>query len=235
MEDAALNTELLAAAVEEEKQDSSPEEPRRNSKDDLISKILQVCEENQLELEVSNSKMKRMTKPGLCKLLAEKIEEGVKSQMAAQVGAKPGSSDGVIALGALKMMHNLLAGSAEKTANLILPRYGYEVVGFTEALRDPHVDEAVTQCLAEIAKESDVMQYIESPWVRLGLAWGGALVTSIRKAPHNVNRLQRYYASPMGPSPVAAENSFQLSARRRPTNGQINMRERPASPDEKQV
>ena len=85
------------------------EEPKRNSKDDLVAKIITVCAENQLELEHSNTKLKRMTKQQLCKILAEKIEDGVRCQMAAQVGAKPGASDTVIALGALKMMHNLLA------------------------------------------------------------------------------------------------------------------------------
>ena len=63
----------------------------------------------------------------------------------------------------------------------MLPRYGYEIHGFTQALKDPNVDEAVTQCLAEIARESDVMQYIESPYVRLAIAWGGALVTEESK------------------------------------------------------
>ena len=65
------------------------------------------------------------------------------------------------------MMHNICASSCERGCNLVLPHYGYEIHGFTKALKDPNVDEAVTQCLAEIARESDVMQYIESPYVRL--------------------------------------------------------------------
>ena len=222
-----LNDDLL----EEASSDKDDEEPKRNSKDDLVAKIINVCADNQLELEHSNSKLKRMTKQQLCKILAEKIEDGVRSQMAKQVGAKPGASDGVIALGALKMMHNLLATSAEKGLNIILPAYGYEVNGFCETLKDPNVDEAVTQCLSEIALESDVMQYIESPYVRLGIAWGGALVTSIRKKHQIVNR----YVTPMGPLPTRKENPVQPCVGRRPQTGKIHSSERPSPPDVKKV
>ena len=225
-----LNDNLLKEA---EPQPEKLEEPKRNSKDDLIHKIINVCADHDLELDHSNSKLRRMTKQELAKILAEKIEFGVKSQMAAQVGCGKNAPDSVIALGALKMMHNLMANSAEKGMNLFLPNYGYQVVGFTEALKDPNVDEAVTQCLQEIALESDIMQYIESPYIRLALAWGGALVTSIRKNPPIINRT--YYATPMGSGPSASQNPVQLSVSRRPQTGQINSGKRPSDKDEKQV
>ena len=196
MEDKQLNDELLEDDV------AQAEAPKRNS---LIAKIINVCADSGLELEHSNSKLRRMTKEQLCKILAKKIERGVKSQMAAQVGAKANAPDSVIALGALKMMHNIAANSAEKGLNLILPRYGYQVHGFTESLKDPAVNEAVEQCLAEIAAESDILQHIESPYVRLAIAWGGALVTSIRSCETNgrkPNRKNKYtYAPSMGPPP----------------------------------
>ena len=223
-----LNDDLLEEASSDK---DDLEEPKRNSKDDLVGKIITVCADNQLELEHSNSKLKRMTKQQLCKILAHKIEDGVRSQMAKQVGAKPGASDGVIALGALKMMHNLLATSAEKGLNIILPAYGYEVNGFCETLKDPNVDEAVTQCLSEIALESDVMQYIESPYARLAIAWGGALVTSIRKKRQIVNR----YVTPLGPLPTRKENPVQPCVGRRPQTGKIHSGERPSPPDVKKV
>ena len=222
-----LNDDLLVETTEKEE----PEEPKRNSKDDLVAKIINVCADNELELEHSNSKLKRMTKQQLCKILAEKIEYGVKSQMAKQVGAKPGAGDGVIALGALKMMHNLLANSAEKGLNMVLPRYGYEVEGFCDSLKDPNVDEAVTQCLSEIALESDVMQYIESPYVRLALAWGGALVTSIRKTDRIVNR----HVTPVGSLSSRTENPIQSSISRRPQTGKIHSSERSSPPDVQKI
>ena len=55
-----------------------------------------------------------------------------------------------------------------------LPQYGYEVDGFSDSLKDPCVREATDACLVEIAKESDVLQYVQSPWARLAIAWGGA-------------------------------------------------------------
>ena len=110
-----LNDELLKATEEDVAQ--AEDQPKRNSKDDLISKIIACCADNSLELEHSNTKLRRMTKDQLCKVLAEKIERGVKSQMAAQVGAKPNAPDSVIALGALKMMHNIAAGTCEKGLN----------------------------------------------------------------------------------------------------------------------
>ena len=227
--DTKLNDELLLDGnVEDEKS----AEPKRNSKDDLMAKIISVCADNELELEHSNSKLRRMTKQQLCKILAEKIEEGVKSQMAKQVGAKPGCGDNVIALGALKMMHNLLANSAEKGLNVFLPSYGYEVVGFSESLKDPHVDEAVSQCLHEIALESDVMQYIESPYVRLAIAWGGALVTSIRKKHRSLNHR---HAATMVPLPTRKENPVQPCAGRRPQTGKVYSSERPCPPNAKTV
>lgn len=226
----ALNDELLKATIPD---DQKEERPKRNTKDDLIGKIINCCADNELELEYSNTKLQRMTKQELCRVLAQKIELGVKSQMAAQVGAKPNAPDRVIALGALKMIHNIAAGTAERSLNIFLPAYGYEIDGFTTALKDPTVDEAVTQCLQEIADESDVLQYIESPYVRLALAWSGALVTSIRKKP--IEQRKRYYASPMGPSQTPTENSVQLSARRRPEAREIDSRQRPCPPDEKQV
>ena len=226
--DDKLNDDLL---VDTPPSGDESQEPKRNSKDDLVAKIINVCADNGLELEHSNSKLKRMTKQQLCKILAEKNEDGVRSQMAKQVGAKPGASDGVIALGALKMIHNLLATSAEKGLNIVLPAYGWEVNGFCESLRDPNVDEAVTQCLSEIALESDVMQYIESPYARLAIAWGGALVTSIRKKRQIVNR----YVTPLGPLPTRKENPVQPCVGRRPQTGKIHSGERPSPPDVKKV
>ena len=182
---ADLNDALLQAVEQEEPGDQLP---KRNSKDDMIAKIINCCADNSLVLEHSNTKLRRMNKDQLAKILAGKIEQGIKSQMAAQVGAKANAPDSVIALGALKMIHNIAASTAEKGLNVILPRYGYEIHGFRDSLKDPAVDEAVTQCLLEIAAESDILKHIESPYVRLAIAWGGALVTSIRKAPQRIKK-----------------------------------------------
>ena len=228
METNKLNDELLKK-VDPEK--TNEDEPKRNTKDDLIAKIINCCADNELELEISNTKLRRMGKQDLCKLLAQKIEEGVRVQMTTQVGVKKGSPDSVIALGALKMIHNILATTAEKGLNIFLPNYGYEVHGFTQALKDPNVDEAVDSCLAEIAAESDIMQYIESPYTRLAIAWAGALVTSIKRKQPNIKK----HVANMGPQPTEAKNSIQPRARRREAPRKINSNLRPIVEDEKQV
>ena len=215
----------------EEDVEQAEDQPKRNSKDDLISKIIGCCADSGLELEHSNTKLRRMTKDQLCKILSEKIEKGVKSQMAAQVGAKPGASDSVIALGALKMMHNICASTAERGLNAILPRYGYEIVGFREGLKDPAVDEAVNQCLTEIAAESDILQHIKSPYVRLAIAWGGALVTSIKRCPLPINR----NASPMESRPPRPQGAVQSRLSRRPPPRQEYRLQPPSSDDENKV
>jgi hypothetical protein len=83
--------------------------------------------------------------------------------MAKQVGAKPGATDSVIALGALRMMHDIAARCAETGINTVAPSYGYHIVGFTECLQDPSVREATDACLVEIAQESEILQYVKSP------------------------------------------------------------------------
>jgi len=176
----ALNDDLLAAAAGTE-EEQPEEEPKRNTKDDLISKILKLCEEQNIELEQSNSKLRRMSKKALSELLAEKLEVGITNAMAEKVGVPQGSDARMIGLGALRMVHDLCANLAETGANSILPKYGFEVNGFTAALNRPHVKEAVDSCLEEIAAESDVLEYVKSPYTRLGIAWMGALASSTRK------------------------------------------------------
>ena len=65
--------------------------------------------------------------------------------------------------------------------------------------------EATDACLAEIAKDSDFMQYIESPWARLGIAWTGALITSVRPFSKRYALRQNYYASTWNPTTLSAK------------------------------
>ena len=78
---AALNDALL----EQPKEDRA--EPKRNTKESLIERILSITEENHLELTFSNTKLKRMSKKELGQLLGQLTE-----QMAQAVGAKGSSA-----------------------------------------------------------------------------------------------------------------------------------------------
>ncbi len=212
--DAVLNDALLAEPAAEE----APEQPRRNSKEDLIKKIVRLCEEAQVPLDHTNTKLKRMTKKELTQLLAKKTQDVIRNQMAEQAGVQRGSADSIIALGALRMVHNLCAVGTEKGINTVLPGYGYELEGFAEGLKKPGVSEAVDDCLREIAATTDVLSYIESPYARLALAWGGVAVGCVQRClpPTNNKRgiPKRQFtqnATRLGPRPPPPKNSFQRS------------------------
>ena len=212
---------LNDALLEEPALDLAESEPKRNSKDELITKILKVCNDANLELDESDSKLRRMTKRQLTEKLAEKIELAVQNTMAEQVGVKAGSPNSVIALGALKMVHNIAAGSAEKFANIFLKPRGYEINGFQQSLKEPHVAESIDQVLAEIAAETDVLQYFNSPYTRLALCWGSALVTSVQRCPIITPPNNKKYATQLGPFPARAKAPRQHLPHWSPENGEI--------------
>ena len=211
-----LNKELLQAAEVNENAVGEEVEPKRNSKDDLVAKIINCCADNNLELEYSNTKLRRMTKTELCRVLAAKIELGIRSQMAAQVGAKPGAADSVIALGALRMIHDLCAGLTEKGVNSAGARYGYSVEGFAASLKEGTTREAVDACLQEIAATTDVLGYIESPYARLAICWGSAMIGTLKRATITKNGAN---ASGLGPRATGREDTLQRSSRRRAADG----------------
>ena len=225
--DSKLNDELLKATSEDEKKQDKPK--KRNSKEELIDKIIEVAEHNKITLHLSDTKLKRMTKQQLNELLAETVETAMRNEMARQVGAKPGATDSVIALGALRMVHDICAKGTEKVFNIFLPEYGYEVDGFADGLKEPSVREATDACLVEIAQDTDILQYVQSPWARLAIAWGGALVTSIQRKKIRYNPQQRYYAPRLEPSEYIIENSgHQHRPRRREADGQEHSDSGPA-------
>ena len=97
---ADLNDELLTAAPD------TDQEPRRNSKEWLLTKITQLCEEANLELTMSNTKLRRMGKEKLQKLLGELTEEAVKTQMARNLNVNS-TDDRVMAVATLRMLHDI--------------------------------------------------------------------------------------------------------------------------------
>ena len=215
-----LNNELIRATSPE---DEKKCEPKRNSKEELIAKIIQVAQSNEITLQHSDTKLKRMTKQQLTEFLGEVVETAMRNEMARQVGAKPGAADSVIALGALRMMHDICAKGTEKCMNIFLPNYGYEVEGFSDSLKEPTVREATDACLVEIAKDSEILQYVKSPWARLGIAWAGALVTSVRTKKIRYIPQRRRYAPRMEPEQYQhADPRSEHRPSGRPADGKIN-------------
>ncbi len=182
-EEVRLNNQLLATDDEQ----ARPKEPKRNSKDSLRANILKVVEKYQIELPYSDTKLKRMNKDQLTKVLAEVMEQSVKIDMAKSVGVDPRADGKVVSLGALRMLHNICATGFEKGFNAFGPgMVGMRCDGFVEGLTDPSVQPVVDECLAEIAAENpDVLEYFDSPYSRLALVWVGVISTSLRKAQRN--------------------------------------------------
>ena len=73
-----LNEDLLEATTEQTEQ----EIPKNvNSKQGFIDKILKITSEQHIPLEYSMTKLKRMSKKDLARLLAELIEKMMKKEM----------------------------------------------------------------------------------------------------------------------------------------------------------
>ena len=184
----AENDDLL---LEEKSEDEQVQEKqtKRNSKAELIKRIVEISDKNGIELEYSDTKLKRMNKKQLQHILAEQMEKIVQAEMAETVGANRNASQRVISMHALRMMHDICAKGFEVGGNRFANNYGYDITGFSDTLKEPMANEAVNQCLEEIAMEnSDILKYVESPYARLALAWAGTLATCAKRLPNkNIN------------------------------------------------
>ena len=196
-EESRLSNELLAADKPQ-----SPKKPKRNGKDAIRANIMKVVEKYDLDLGYSDTKLKRMNKEQLTKVLAEVMEESVKIDMAKSVGVDPRGGGKVVTLGALRMLHNICATGFEKGFNAFGPgMVGLRCDGFAESLRHPDVQHTVDECLTEIAAENpEVLEYFDSPYSRLALVWVGVISTTLTKA-HVQNMAPRNHPrqAPMRP------------------------------------
>ena len=219
----ALKNELLDAANAAE--EPINDEPKPNSKQALINKIHEIASKENIVLEKSNTQLKRMNKKQLAEQLAELIEIGMKRKMARSVGCDEHSDDRAIALGALRMLHDVCAMGLEKGTNAFLDDKGYEVTGFSDALKEPTVSTCIDGCLQEIAEENqELLEYVKSPYTRLAIAWGGALAFSCKRKQKN--------ASVLGPRSAAGANTLRRRGRGRPAPRKINS---PAAPTQENV
>ena len=235
MESEQLNNALLKSANNEEK--TEEETPRRNSKEDIIKKIIEYAEKHGVEVEHSNTRLKRMTKKQLQEYYASLVETVIRQNMAEQVGARKDATDKVIGLAALRMVHDICATTAESGLNTYLPAYGYEVNGFTESLKQPQVSQAIDSCLEEIAADSEILQYIESPYTRLAIAWGGCLASTVRQRReiNYGNRRVNRHVTVVEPQQTRQKDPVQLSFDRRPPHGQKHNGQRPSLANAKRV
>ena len=211
------NEELLKSENEDEKKES----PKRNSKGELIQKILAISEQHKIEVPYSDTKLNRMNKRQLQELLAEQMEKVMRIQMTEAVGADRMANDQTIALSALRMVHDIVAKGAEAGFNQFGGPYGYQCDGVSDTLKEPIVSQAVDQCLAEIAAENqEMLDYVKSPYARLALAWAGCAMTCVSRVNTKTPHIQkRRYATPMGPKPADIKDPNERGADRRTADG----------------
>ena len=161
-----LNDELL----EKSEGDGNPAPLKAiTNKSSIIDRINRLSSDHNIPIPHSPTKLKRMSKKQLQQLLSDMVEQGIKRDMAAKLGTT-GTDDRSLAIGALRMVHDICAKGLETGLNMYLPQYGYGVDGFTDGLRDPAVSTQIDSCLLEIATENEeLLEYIKSPYARLGL------------------------------------------------------------------
>jgi len=218
MADFVKENEELLKSDDDEKRDQLP---KRNSKGELIQKILSISEQHKIEVPHSDTKLSRMNKRQLQELFAEQMEKVMRGQMADAVGADRMANDQTIALSALRMVHDIVAKGAEAGFNQFGEPYGYQCHGFSDTLKEPIVSQAVDQCLAEIAAENqEILDYVKSPYARLALAWAGCAMTCVSRLDGKTKYIQRRrYATPMGPKPADIKDPNERGADRRAEDG----------------
>ena len=174
-----LNNELLQSPQK------TVQSPKRNSKLHLIKRITELCEKTGIELEESDSKLKRMNKEQLQKKLAQVMEKEIKMKMTEQItGQKiPEASNTVLSIGALRMCHNIICQGSETLYNKIgAPYVGYELDGFAQNIRKPQYQETIDEILLEISQENpEILKYFESPYARLAMLWFSCCAMSMKK------------------------------------------------------
>jgi hypothetical protein len=178
------NNELLDAL--QKKESSKDAEKRRGSKDELVAKIFQCCDEGGVICEQSTTQLKRMSKKDLQKTLAGYIERAMTLQLMEKVNVKrltnatDEQQNQLIALGTLRLMHDSLCVVLEKGIDSISP---YTIEGFSDGMKKEPVSQEVNNALLAIAEEADVLQYISSPYAKLGLIWMSCAATSLKRKP----------------------------------------------------
>jgi hypothetical protein len=171
---------------------SPTHEVRRNTKKDIITRIKQVCTEHHLPLEESDTTLQRSSKKQLNQLLAKKTEELVEKKMKDQVKASTTvENEGVkemMAVATLCYGLNTLNRVLDRTANVVLPKVGYELEGFMDKFTDPATQAEVKQILTLLVREHpEMLEHIASPYLRLGLVYIGCISMSLRKIPIKEN------------------------------------------------
>ena len=214
------NMELLEVKVDESSGTIPRNEPRRNTKKDLIAKIKSLCEEQDVPLHESDTALQRTSKVGLQKLLAKKTEEVVEKKMKDSVrSSKIEESECArehMAVATLQYGLTVFNKLIDQTANSMLPSTGYKLEGFQECFDDPRTQQEVREILLCITRENpEIIQHISNPYVRLGIVYVGCVSMSLTKIHPNKKYAKVEPKRPTGAQAVRHDHGRQQKARKK--------------------
>jgi len=199
-----LDAELIDALQTDEVVASKTQSSAKHgSKKSIIEKIKKVCNDSDTILEISDSRLNRMNKKELLQLLADKIELAVQNDIAKQAGMQRALNEEhteeqrsrLVAASFLTMAHKIVTSGVEKAVENYSENY--TIAGFSDEFHSsPEKEQMLQETLIEICEEYDVLQYVDSPFSKLGLLWFGAGVKTLQK-----KRL-KYKCYPDGTLPV---------------------------------
>ena len=178
-------TELVDELVDAAKEETvvvKPTTPKRNSKQSLIEKIIQLSNDVGEPLKESDSQLKRMSKRVLQDKLAALVEKRIEfeAQKCLGLDSETIKSPYMVNLAALKMVHSIAVTSTEALVERTSERHGMTIAGFKTKMKDSQ--ESIDLILSEIAQEyPEVLEKFSSPWIRLALLWTSNVVISLKK------------------------------------------------------
>ena len=184
--DMRLREELVAAG-ESESEPGTPkgDRERKNTKAEIIKKIYQCFDDRGLICPHPPSKLKRMSKNELLEYLGETISVAMTDKINQRLGcenipdqASDADRQRLMAASFLTMVHNVLTKGAERCVESYSQ---YTLEGLSATFEEPRNKQILEETLMEIAAEYDVIQYIDSPWSKLGLLWSTDVITTLRK------------------------------------------------------
>ena len=163
--------------------------PKRNSKDELIQKIISLSEEVGEPVKESNSQLKRMSKNALTDMLAGYVEKRIEfeAQKCLGIDKEQAGNPYCVNLAALKMVHEIAVNSTEALVERTSDRHGMTISGFKRKMKESQ--ESIDMILSEIAQlYPEVLEKFSSPWVRLGLLWTSNVVLTLKKKENKRNK-----------------------------------------------
>ena len=180
MQQEALIEELIDAR--EEPVVAEKKSPKRNSKGDIIEKIVQLSEQVNEPVLESDSQLKRMSKKQLTEKLAGLVEKRIEFEATKVLGINKEQAGNpfMVNLAALRMCHQIACSSVEGIVEKTSSRHGMTLEGFTARMEDSR--ETIDIILSEIAQTyPDVLEKFSSPWLRLALLWGSNVMVTLKK------------------------------------------------------